>query len=336
MFAIIGAGAWGTALAIHLGRAGWPVKLWDIDRAHVANLFSDRENKRYLAGVSLPSCVQPVEELETAVRDAECVLLVTPSAALRETFHRLKPLLARGVRLCCASKGLEVTSGLLAHQVAAEELGADFPLAAVSGPTFATEVAAGQPAAITVASGSAELARWLALKLNSGAVRAYVSGDLTGVEVGGATKNVIAIGAGLSDGLGYGANARAALLCRGLAEIVRLGVALGARASSFMGLAGLGDLALTCSDDQSRNRRLGLKVARGTSVEKALEELGQVAEGLYAADAVHRLSRRLDLDLPISEQVYQVLHRGRDPGKVLKALLSRPLKSEDEVPVTAS
>ena len=187
-----------------------------------------------------------------------------------------------------------------------------------------------------MASGNAELARWLALKLNSGAVRAYVSGDLIGVEVGGATKNVIAIGAGLSDGLGYGANARAALLCRGLAEIVRLGVALGARASSFMGLAGLGDLALTCSDDQSRNRRLGLKVARGTPVEKALEELGQVAEGLYAADAVHRLSRRLDLDLPISEQVYQVLHRGRDPGKVLKALLSRPLKSEDEVPVTAS
>ena len=336
MFAIIGAGAWGTALAVHLGRAGWPVKIWDIDRAHVGNLSSDRENRRYLPGVPLPDCIRPVEKLETAVRGAECVLLVTPSAALRETFRRLKPLLAPGVRLCCASKGLEVASGLLTHQVAEEELGADFPLAAVSGPTFATEVAAGLPAAITVASGSAELARWLALKLNSGAMRAYVSGDLTGVEVGGATKNVIAIGAGLSDGLGYGANARAALLCRGLAEIVRLGVALGARAGSFMGLAGLGDLALTCSDDQSRNRRLGLKVARGTPVEKALEELGQVAEGLYAADAVHRLSRRLGLDLPISEQVYQVLHGGRDPGKVLKALLSRPLRSEDEVPVAAS
>lgn len=336
MFAIIGAGAWGTALAVHLGKAGWPAKLWDIDRAHVANLLSDRENKRYLPGVSLPRCVQPEEELETAIRGAGCVLLVTPSAALRDTFRRLKPLLTPGVRLCCASKGLEVASGLLTHQVAEEELGADFPLAAVSGPTFATEVAAGRPAAITVASGSIELARWLALKLNSGAIRAYVSSDLTGVEVGGATKNVIAIGAGLSDGLGYGANARAALLCRGLAEIVRLGVALGARASSFMGLAGLGDLALTCSDDQSRNRRLGLKVARGTPVEKALEELGQVAEGLYAADAVHRLSRRLGLDLPISEQVYQVLHRGRDPGKVLKALLSRPLRSEDEVPVAAS
>lgn len=336
MFAIIGAGAWGTALAVHLGKAGWPSKIWDIDRAHVRNLSSDRENRRYLPGVPLPDCVHPVEELESAVRGAGCVLLVTPSAALRDTFRRLKPLLTPGVRLCCASKGLEVTSGLLTHQVAEEELGVDFPLAAVSGPTFATEVAAGRPAAITVASGSIELARWLALKLNSGAIRAYVSGDLTGVEVGGATKNVIAIGAGLSDGLGYGANARAALLCRGLAEIVRLGVALGARAGSFMGLAGLGDLALTCSDDQSRNRRLGLKVARGTSVEKALEELGQVAEGLYAADAVHRLSRRLGLDLPISEQVYQVLHGGRDPGKVLEALLSRPLKSEDEVPVAAS
>ena len=336
MFAIIGAGAWGTALAVHLGKAGWPSKIWDIDRAHVRNLSSDRENRRYLPGVPFPDCVHPVEELESAIRGAGCVLLVTPSAALRDTFRRLKPLLTPGVRLCCASKGLEVASGLLTHQVAEEELGVDFPLAAVSGPTFATEVAAGRPAAITVASGSIELARWLALKLNSGAIRAYVSSDLTGVEVGGATKNVIAIGAGLSDGLGYGANARAALLCRGLAEIVRLGVALGARAGSFMGLAGLGDLALTCSDDQSRNRRLGLKVARGTPVEKALEELGQVAEGLYAADAVHRLSRRLGLDLPISEQVYQVLHRGRDPGKVLKALLSRPLRSEDEVPVAAS
>ncbi|MCY4476630.1 MAG: NAD(P)-dependent glycerol-3-phosphate dehydrogenase [Gammaproteobacteria bacterium] len=336
MFAIIGAGAWGTALAVHLGKAGWPAKIWDIDLRHVRNLSSDRENRRYLPGVPLPRCVQPVEELEAATRGAECILLVTPSSALRETFRHLKPLLSRGVRVCCASKGLEVTSGLLTHQVAAEELGADFPLAAVSGPTFATEVAAGLPAAITVASENAGLARWLALKLNSGALRAYVSGDLTGVEVGGATKNVIAIGAGLSDGLGYGANARAALLCRGLAEIVRLGVALGARASSFMGLAGLGDLALTCSDDLSRNRRLGLKVAQGSSVDEALEELGQVAEGLYAADAVHRLSRRLDLDLPISEQVYQVLHRGRDPAKVLKALLSRPLKSEDEVPVAAS
>ena len=336
MFAVIGAGAWGTALAVHLGRAGRPAKLWDIDREHLDSLRRERENRRYLPGAALPECVQTTPDLKDAVEGAECVMLVTPSAALRETFRRLRPMLRGGQRLCCASKGMEVSTGLLTHQVAAQELGADFPLAAVSGPTFATEVAAGLPAAITVASASPELARWLALKLNSGAVRAYVSGDLAGVEVGGATKNVIAIAAGLSDGLGYGANARSALLCRGLAEIVRLGVALGARAGSFMGLAGLGDLALTCSDDQSRNRRLGLQVARGASVEKALAELGQVAEGLYAADAVHRLSRRLDLDLPISEQVYQVLHRGRDPGKVLKALLSRPLKSEDEVPVAAS
>ena len=260
---------------------------------------------------------------------------MTPSGALRKTFRRLKPLLQDGVRLCCASKGLEVTTGLLAHQVADEELGEGFPLAALSGPTFATEVAAGRPAAITVASRSPELAEWLAKRLNSGALRAYVSGDLIGVEVGGATKNVIAIAAGLSDGLGYGANARAALLCRGLAEIVRLGVALGARANSFMGLAGLGDLALTCADDQSRNRRLGLAVARGTPVNDALKELGQVAEGLYAAEAVHRLSRRLDLDLPISEQVYQVLHRGRDPKQVLEALMSRPLKAEDEAPLAS-
>lgn len=336
MFAVIGAGAWGTALAVHLAKAGLAAKIWDIDRQHLDDLTRDRENRRYLPGVRLPEGMQPVASLEAATRGAECILVVTPNSALRETFQRLKPLLGNSARLCWASKGLEVRTGLLTHQVAEEELGADCPLAVVSGPTFAAEVAAGKPAAITVASGDQQHARWLAQRLNAGSLRAYVSDDIVGVEVGGATKNVIAIGAGLSDGLGYGANARAALLCRGLAEIVRLGVALGARASSFMGLAGLGDLALTCSDDQSRNRRLGLAVARGRSVEDALQELGQVAEGLYAADAVHRLSGRLGLELPISEQVYQVLHRRRDPRKVLNALLSRPLKAEDEVAVTST
>ena len=334
MFAVVGAGAWGTALAVHLARAGCPVKIWDIDRQHLSHLSRDRENKRYLPGVRLPDGLQAAMELEEAASDTECILVVTPSFALRETFRRLKPLVRAEVRLCCASKGLEVQTGLLTHQVAEEELGADHPLTAVSGPTFASEVAAGLPAAISVASARVEDARWLAQRLNSGALRAYVSGDLIGMEVGGATKNVIAIAAGLSDGLGYGANARSALLCRGLAEIVRLGVALGASESSFMGLAGLGDLALTCSDDQSRNRRLGLAVARGTPVEQALAELGQVAEGFRAADAVHRLSRRLGLDLPISEQVYQVLHHERDPGEVLSALLKRPLKAEREAVVT--
>ena len=328
MFAVIGAGAWGTALAVHLAREGRPTRLWDIDRDHLGKLARDRENKRHLPGVRLPDPLSTAEELESATNGAECVLVVTPSSALRETFRRLKPLLADGARLCCASKGLEVETGLLAHEVAEQELGSDHPLVAVSGPTFATEVAAGLPAAITVASHQRDQALWLARELNAGSLRAYVSDDLVGVETGGATKNVIAIGAGLSDGLGYGANARAALLCRGLAEIVRLGVALGAQADSFMGLAGLGDLALTCSDDQSRNRRLGLAVARGTPVDEALKDLGQVAEGFYAAEAIHRLSRRLELDLPISEQVYRVLYRGQDPSRVLEALLSRPLKAE--------
>ena len=330
MFAVIGAGAWGTALAVHLARVGCPARIWDIDRAHLHKLADERENRRYLPGVPLPGSVKLAETLEDATAKAECVLVVTPSSALRETFRRLKPLLPAGARICCASKGLEVDTGLLAHQVAEQELGSDHPLAAVSGPTFATELAAGRPTAITVASRQRDQALWLARKLNAGTLRAYVSDDLVGVEVGGATKNVIAIAAGASDGLGYGANARAALLCRGLAEIVRLGVSLGADAGSFMGLAGLGDLALTCADNQSRNRRLGLAVAQGTPVAKALTELGQVAEGFYAAEAIHNLSHRLNLDLPISEQVYRVLHRGQDPGSVLEALLSRPLKAEDE------
>ncbi|WP_446831086.1 NAD(P)H-dependent glycerol-3-phosphate dehydrogenase [Candidatus Foliamicus sp.] len=331
MFGVIGAGAWGTALAVHLAKGGWPAKLWDIDSRHLRSLARDRENRRYLAGIPLPDAVRPVEKIETAAEGADCILIVTPSSVLRDTFRVLKPLLRDGVRLCCASKGLEVQSGLLAHQVAEEELGPGFPLAVLSGPTFAAEVAAGKPAAITVAAREPALARWLAKRVNSGALRAYVSGDLIGAEVGGATKNVIAIAAGISDGLGYGANARAALLCRGLAEIARLGGALGAQPASFMGLAGLGDLALTCSDDQSRNRRLGLSVARGTAVKQALQELGQVAEGFHAAEAVHRLAGRLAMELPISEQVYQVLHRGRDPSQVLGALLSRPLKDENGV-----
>ncbi len=244
MFAVIGAGAWGTALAVHLAKAGCAARIWDIDRAHLHQLADDRENRRYLPGVPLPGAVKLAEELEAATDKAECVLVVTPSSALRETFRRLKPLLTAGTRICCASKGLEVETGLLAHQVAEQELGPDYPLAAVSGPTFATEVAAGRPAAITVASRQRGQALWLARKLNAGALRAYVSDDLVGAEVGGATKNVIAIAAGASDGLGYGANARAALICRGLAEIVRLGASLGAEADSFMGLAGLGDLVL--------------------------------------------------------------------------------------------
>ena len=330
MFAVIGAGAWGTALAVHLAKAGYAARIWDIDGAHLHKLANDRENRRYLPGVPLPGAVKPTGELEAVTAKAKCVLVVTPSSALRETFRRLKPLLAAGTRIGCASKGLEVETGLLAHQVAEQELGPDYPLAAVSGPTFAAEVADGRPTAITVASRQRDQALWLARKLNAGALRAYVSDDVVGAEVGGATKNVIAIAAGASDGLGYGANAKAALICRGLAEIMRLGLSLGAEAGSFMGLAGLGDLALTCSDDQSRNRRLGLAVARGRPVNEALKELGQVAEGFHAAKAIHKLSRRLNLDLPISEQVYRVLHCGQDPGRVLEALLSRPLKAEDE------
>ena len=335
MFAVLGAGAWGTALAVHLAKSGATARLWDIDRGHLEKLRRSRANQRSLPGISLPAGVQPTDQLEAAVRGVDCVLVVTPSSALRETFRRLKPLLAPGVRLCCASKGLEVTSGLLAHELAEEELGGDVPLAAISGPTFAAEVAAGLPGAITVACGDPQVARWLAGRLGKGALRAYVSRDVAGVEVGGATKNVIAIAAGLADGLDYGANARAALLCRGLAEIVRLGVALGAQAATFMGLAGLGDLALTCSDNQSRNRRLGLAVARGTPVQEAIRGLGQVAEGFHAADAVHRLSMRLGLDLPISEQVYQVLHCGREPGEVLGELLRRPPRTGEEVTAAA-
>lgn len=300
--------------------------LWGHEPAHVARLAAERRNERYLPGVPLPENVRVESELAAAVAGAGDVLVAVPSQAFRGVLERLAtwPL----SRLAWATKGFELRTGLLPHQVAASVLARGLPTAVLSGPTFAREVAAGLPSALTVASADEAYAARLAESISSDTFRAYKSADIVGVEVGGATKNVFAIGAGISDGLGYGANARVALITRGLAEMTRLGLALGARRETFMGLAGMGDLVLTCTDDQSRNRRFGLAFARDQSAEQVLADIGQVVEGYNAARAVHEVAARLRVPMPIIDQIFAVLHEGGDPRAGVAALMGRPIAAE--------
>ncbi len=324
--AVLGAGSWGTALAVQLARCGHDVLLWGRGTDAIARIAAERRNSRYLPDVPLPISIEPIASLQGA-RPAEEVLVAVPSHAFRETLAEITPKVRR---LAWATKGLEEGSGLLLHEIAAEILGPDAQLAALSGPTFACEVAHGLPTATTVASNDLAYAERIAAMLHGGAFRVYTSVDLCGVGLGGAVKNVIAIAAGMADGIGLGANSRAALITRGLAEIMRLGKKLGARSETLMGLAGLGDLVLTCTDDQSRNRRFGIALARGLSAGEAAAQIGQVVEGARTAAAVRLLSRRHGVELPICEQVCRVLQDGVAPREAVAALLERARRSEED------
>jgi glycerol-3-phosphate dehydrogenase (NAD(P)+) len=242
--------------------------------------------------------------------------------------QELVPLRTPRLRIAWATKGFELATGLLPHQVAAQLLGNEVPTAVISGPTFAREVGAGLPTAMTIAASEESFARDLAQSISDDRFRAYTSNDMTGVEIGGAVKNVLAIGAGISDGLGFGANTRIALITRGLVEMTRLGVALGARKETFMGLAGLGDLVLTCTDNQSRNRRFGLAIASGASMDAAQKSIGQVVEGVLAARAVREVASKAGVEMPICEQLFRVVHEGVAPKAAVKELMSRALKPE--------
>jgi glycerol-3-phosphate dehydrogenase (NAD(P)+) len=327
--AVLGAGSWGTALAIQFARAARRTVLWGRDRAHLAELKTQRRNARYLPDAPFPDALEIEADLATALRETRDVLFAVPSHALRGMLEATKPHLRKDARVAWATKGFELTTGLLPHEVARQVLGPNVPLAVISGPTFANEVGAGLPTAMTVASEDHGFAATLAQSLSGLNFRAYTSEDIIGVEVGGATKNVLAIGAGMSDGLGFGANTRIALITRGLVEMTRLGVALGARKETFMGLAGLGDLVLTCTDDQSRNRRFGLELARGSSMDAAQRAIGQVVEGVFAARAVREVARRLNVEMPISEQIYRVIYEGLSPKEAVRELMSRALKPEN-------
>jgi glycerol-3-phosphate dehydrogenase (NAD(P)+) len=327
---VLGSGSWGTALAVHLARTGHRTILWGIETDELSSMARDRVNSRYLPGVTLPDRVEIEHDFARAVTQADQLLVVVPSHAFREVLERAKPLLRPGQRVAWATKGFELSTGKLPHDVATEVLGPSVPTAVLSGPTFAKEVGAGLPSAMTVASRDINYAMELARGISGEKFRAYASDDMIGVEVGGATKNVLAIGAGISDGLGFGANTRVALITRGLAEMMRLGVALGADKDTFMGLAGLGDLVLTCTDDQSRNRRCGLLLAAGKTPEQAQAEIRQVVEGVLAARAVHDVATRLGVVMPISEQIYRVLYQGLPPRDAVVALMTRTIKSETD------
>jgi len=333
---VIGAGSWGTALAIQLARHGQETFLWGNEADHIAELQAQRVNERYLPGIRLPDSLKPVVDLDSTLASVRDVLLVVPSHAFRSVLEAIvswhqrsgQPLEAQYRRIVWATKGLDPSSGGLLHETAAEILGPALPLAVLSGPTFAAEVAAGLPTAITLACQNPAFSADLLARLHDEHFRVYTSDDLIGVGLGGAVKNVLAIATGIADGLQFGANTRAALVTRGLAEIMRLGVALGGQRETFMGLAGLGDLVLTCTDNQSRNRRLGLALASGQPIDQAQQVIGQVVEGVAAARDVRQLACRFNVDMPIVDQVYRVLHEGMPLDQAVAALISRQPREE--------
>jgi glycerol-3-phosphate dehydrogenase (NAD(P)+) len=326
--AVYGAGSWGTALALQLARAGSKVLLWDIDSELLKNMQQDRENKRYIPGVALHENISIETDMEKVCLAADLNLLVIPSHVYRQFLTKLKPFLNANSKVAWASKGLEPDSGLLLHQVIDEVIPDVTQKAVISGPTFAVEVAESLPTAVTVAAKNEAFALQVAKVLHSDKFRAYTSHDITGVELGGALKNVLAIACGLSDGLGFGANSRAALITRGLAEIMRLGLRIGGEKETFMGLAGLGDLVLTCTDDKSRNRRMGLNLAAGLTAEQSKEKIGQAVEGVRTAREAHLMAVKYEIDCPIIEQIYKILYHDAKPHDVVRDLLARDLRSE--------
>ncbi|MEM7206635.1 MAG: NAD(P)H-dependent glycerol-3-phosphate dehydrogenase [Pseudomonadota bacterium] len=325
---VLGAGSWGTALACHLTGNGHDVKLWGRDATQIATLQRERVNARYLPDTRIPDSLQCESDFSACVANTDALLVATPSGAFAQTLNNIVDSGADQTPVIWACKGLEKGSGRQLEPVAREILGDDLPLAVISGPTFAKELMQGLPTAITVASRDTVFAERVARWLHSETFRAYSSDDVVGVETGGALKNVLAIAAGISDGLGFGANARAALITRGLAELMRLGVAMGGRAETFMGLAGMGDLVLTCTDNLSRNRRMGLALARGLSVSDAQEEIGQAVEGVGTAREAVRLAEQFNVEMPIAEQVFAVLYEGKLPRNAVRDLLGRGQRAE--------
>ncbi len=326
--AILGSGSWGTALAVLAAKNGCQTLLWGHNPAHVAVLAEDRQNRHYLPGILFPHTLSLTSDLRDCAAFDSPLLLAVPSHAFESTLHKLKPLVADDVKIAWATKGFNANRGLLLHEIVAEVFSAQTPAAIISGPSFAKEVAAELPTAITIASTQVDFAEELADIFHNSRFRTYTSTDVIGVEVGGAVKNVLAIASGIADGLGFGANTRAALITRGLTEVMRLGIQLGGKQETFMGLAGLGDLILTCTDNQSRNRRFGLALGEGKDKATATQEIGQEIEGISAAKETFLLAKKYAIDMPITEQTYKVLYEGLAPLAAVENLLMRELKPE--------
>lgn len=326
---VLGAGSYGTALAMCLARNGVDTHLWGRNPTMLKTMADTRENARYLPGYPFPESLHLNADIASVMAHSNDILIVVPSHAFAACLTEIAPYLTAQHRVVWATKGLEPETGRLLQDVAAEIIGPARPMGILSGPTFAKEMAAGLPTAISLAATDPQFAQDIAAKLHCAkSFRVYLNPDFTGVQLGGAVKNVIAIGAGLADGLGFGANARTALITRGLAEMTRLGTAVGASPETFMGMAGLGDLVLTCTDNQSRNRRFGLALGAGKSVAAAIEDIGQVVEGHRNTQEVFVLAQKYNVEMPITEQIYAVLYQNKNAKEAALALLGREQKSE--------
>lgn len=324
---VLGAGSWGTALAALLTRNGIPTRLWGRDAQVVAAMAATHRNARYLPDFELPAALTFQADLDQALRGADIVLLAVPSHAFASLLDELAPRVAPGTGIAWATKGFEPGTGRFLHELVAERL-PGHPAAVITGPSFAREVVAGLPTAITVHGNDADFAQTVAGLLHAPNLRAYTGHDMLGAELGGAMKNVLAVATGVADGMRLGLNARAGLITRGMYEMLQLGVAMGARPETLMGLSGLGDLVLTCTGDLSRNRRLGLALGQGVPLETALKDIGQVVESVVTADEVGRLAEQHRLDLPIAFGVRSVLHGEVTPEQAVQHLLAREQKPE--------
>ena len=328
---VIGAGAWGTALAIHLSKLHPQIHLWARDQHALENIIQQKENLRYLPGCVLPDNITACADLPILIQQSTHLLVAVPSLAMRnmmQTINQYSTDETRGVIWAC--KGLEQKTGKFLHQVAEEELNNKIHTAILSGPSFAQEVGKGLPTAVTIACDDIEFAKQAADLFHHTLFRTYVSTDVTGVEIGGAFKNVLAIAAGIIDGLAFGANARAALITRGMAEMLRLGKKLDVNLETFTGLSGIGDIVLTCTENMSRNRRFGLGLGAGKTAQQIEQEIGQVIEGKYAAKVIYDLAQKLAIDLPITTQVYEVLYDNKPARQAVEELLARSLKNESD------
>jgi glycerol-3-phosphate dehydrogenase (NAD(P)+) len=327
---ILGAGSWGTALGAVLAGKGYPVTLWDVDRATLETIAATHENRRYLPGIALPPSLGATPDVRAALDGAELVVFAVPSHAMRVVARDARDAIPEGAALCSVAKGIEVDSLMTMNEVLEDVLPVAMQpyLTFLSGPSFATEVAQGQPTAVTIAGHWHRVVRIVQQAFHTQAFRPYTSDDVMGVELGGCVKNVVAIASGIVAGMGYGANSRAALITRGLAEITRLAVRKGANPLTLSGLAGLGDLVLTCSSEQSRNFRVGFALGQGRRLEDVQRELGQVAEGVLNAKSVHLLAAKLKVEMPISEAVFSSLYGGEDPRQAMLALMLREPKPE--------
>ncbi|MEE9396923.1 MAG: NAD(P)H-dependent glycerol-3-phosphate dehydrogenase [Methylococcales bacterium] len=325
---VMGAGSWGTALVNLIATTNPATTLWAHNPEHAEQLKISRRNERYLPGVQFPASLLITSDIREAVEHADIILLVLPSHAFRSVLQSIKPYLTINAKIVWASKGLDKAKSQLLHETVYEVLSKERLVAVLSGPNFAREVAKGLPTATTIASPNDDFAKDLADIIHNDCFRVYTSNDIIGVQIGGAVKNVLAIAAGIADGLGFGANTRAAIITRGLAEMMRLGTKLGGKPVTFMGLAGLGDLVLTCTDNQSRNRRFGLGLGKGLAQTEIIEQIGQEIEGISAAQEVILLADRYEIEMPICEQTYQVIYQNLSPTQAVKNLLARNSTSE--------